>query len=309
MTSKISDTLVFVKVVERRSFIAAAKALGLPTSTVSRKVRELEQRLGVQLLHRTTRKLALTEAGGVYHAHCNRIARDLAAAELAVSELAGSTRGCLRVTVAYSVAVELVSPLLSEFSERYPSLRVELVLSNTPLDLLAREIDVALRLGPAALPDSSLVARRLGELRTEVFATPDYLDRYGAPSGPQDLASHRTLALGSHRSNGDFLWRLHDAAGARVDAVIRPALVADDPAPLVRALLDDGGLMLVSREVLGALPAQRRVVRALPHWSGPTLTLHALFPRDPLPSPKVRAFVDFLAERLPVSLREPSPAQ
>jgi DNA-binding transcriptional LysR family regulator len=304
MTSKFSDTLVFVKVVENRSFTAAAKALGLPTSTVSRKVRELEQRLGVQLLHRTTRRLALTEAGGVYHAHCNRIARDLEAAELAVSELAGTARGSLRVTVAYSLAVELIAPLLAEFSGLYPSLRVELVLSNSPLDLLAREIDMALRLGPAPLPDSSLVARRLGELRTAIYATPVYLERWGHPTHPRDLATHRTLALAAHRSHGEYSWRLESTTGEHVQATIRPALVADDPAPLVRAMLEDGGLLLVNREIMGSLAQSDGVARVLPEWAGPTLTLNALFPRNPLPSPKLRAFVDFLAERLPASIRD-----
>src|SRR6476659_530227 len=177
MARDLNDTLVFVKVVETGSFISAAKALRLPKTTVSRKVLDLESRLGAQLLHRTTRKLGLTEAGSVYFEHCQRIARELDEAESAVGQLQSGPRGWLRFTAPYSIGITWIAPLLGEFHARHPEVRVEMVLNNEPLDLIDKEIDVALRIGN--LPDSSLVARRLAVFRTQVYASPAYLARYG----------------------------------------------------------------------------------------------------------------------------------
>ena len=160
MTRDLNDTLIFVKVVEHGSFISAARALRLPKTTVSRKVQDLETRLGAQLLHRTTRKLGLTEAGNVYFEHSQRIARELDEAESAVGQLQGGPRGWLRITAPYSIGITWIAPLLGEFHARHPEVRVEMVLTNESLDLIDKEIDVALRIGN--LPDSNLVARRLG---------------------------------------------------------------------------------------------------------------------------------------------------
>ena len=159
MSRDLNDTLVFVKVVELGSFTAAARTLRLPKTTVSRKVHELEERLGAQLLHRTTRKLGLTEAGNIYFTHCQRIARDLDEAESAVGELQGGPRGWLRVTATHAVGNFWIAPLLGEFHARHPEVRVELLLSNDNLDIIAGEIDVAMRVG--TLADSNLAARRL----------------------------------------------------------------------------------------------------------------------------------------------------
>src|SRR3546814_7443985 len=159
MARDLNDTLVFVKVVEQGRFIAAARTLRLPKTTVSRKVQELEARLGAQLLHRTTRKLGLTEAGNVYYEHSQRIARELDEAESAVSQLQGGPRGWLRVTAPYSLGIERIAPLLGEFHARHAEVRVEMMLSNEQVELNDKEIDVALRLG--RLPDSNLVVRKL----------------------------------------------------------------------------------------------------------------------------------------------------
>jgi DNA-binding transcriptional LysR family regulator len=155
------DTLVFLRVVEQGSFAAAARALRLPKTTVSRRVRMLESKLGVQLLHRTTRKLAPTEAGAVYYRHCARIPVDLDLAEQAVSELSGMVRGTLRMTTAFSIADWLLGPMLAELGRRHPALRVELVLANERLDLIEHGLDLALRLSPGVLPDSDNVGRPL----------------------------------------------------------------------------------------------------------------------------------------------------
>ncbi len=227
MSRDLNDTLVFVKVVEHGSFISAARALRLPKTTVSRKVQDLETRLGAQLLHRTTRKLGLTEAGNIYFEHSQRISRELDEAESAVSELQGGPRGWLRLTAPYSLGITWIAPLLGEFRARHPEVRVDMVLSNESLDLIDKEIDVALRIGN--LPDSGLVARRLTVFRTQVYASPIYLARHGEPLHPDDLQHHQTLALDKYSRNGaGYAWPLND--GTRVtDYRIDPVLVASDP--------------------------------------------------------------------------------
>ena len=179
MTRDLNDTLVFVRVVEHGSFIAAARSLQLPKTTVSRKVQDLETRLGAQLLHRTTRKLGLTEAGNIYFEHCQRIARELDEAESAVGQLQQGPRGWLRITAPYSLGIERIAPLLGEFHTLHPDVRVEMLLTNENVDIIDKELDIALRVGP--LPDSTFIARSLATLRTQVFASVAYLERHGEP--------------------------------------------------------------------------------------------------------------------------------
>jgi len=295
MARDLNDTLVFVKVVEHGSFISAARALRLPKTTVSRKVQDLETRLGAQLLHRTTRKLGLTEAGNIYYEHCQRISRELDEAESAVGQLQGGPRGWLRITAPYSMGIERIAPLLGQFHALHPEVRVEMVLTNDSLDLIDKEIDVALRVGN--LPDSNLVARRLATLRTQVYASPQYLDRHGEPLHPDDLQHHRTLAMTKQRRNGGFAWPLNDGE-KNTEFRIEPVFVANDPAGLRGALLCGEGLMLCSDVMVAAYVERGHLRRVLPAWTGPEFELNALFPRGSVQSPKVRAFVDFLVDRL-----------
>lgn len=295
MQRDLNDTLVFVKVVELGSFTAASRALALPKTTVSRRLRELEDRLGTRLLNRTTRSLALTEAGTVYYEHSRRVAADLDAAESAVQQLQGAPRGWLRVTAPYSMSATILAPLVQGFRERFPEVRVDAVLSNDRLDLVSDGIDVALRIGD--LPDSSLVARRLATWRTQVSAADAYLARYGEPLYPQDLREHRTLALAKYRRNSGFAWPLQGPAGT-VEAEIRPVVVANDPEMLLAQLAAGEGLMLIAEPMIRCCPALASLRRVLTDWQGPELELNAVFIGDRVQSPKVRAFIDFVAERM-----------
>ena len=295
MPRDLNDTLIFVKVVEHGSFTAAARQLRLPKTTVSRKVQDLEQRLGAQLLQRTTRKLGLTEAGNVYYEHSQRIARELDEAESAVGQLQGGPRGWLRITAPYSVGITWIAPLLGEFHALHPEVRVEMLLSNESLDLISKEIDVALRVG--TLPDSNLTARRLSVFRTQVYASPLYLERHGEPLHPDDLQHHRALAMQKQRRNGGYSWPLSDGKRT-VDFAVDPVLVANDPIALRGALLCGEGLMLCTDITVKAFAEMGQVRRVLAGWTGPELDFNAVFTRGSVPSPKVRAFVDFLVERL-----------
>jgi DNA-binding transcriptional LysR family regulator len=296
MPRDLNDTLIFAKVVEHGSFISAARALRLPKTTVSRKIQDLETRLGAQLLHRTTRKLGLTEAGNIYFEHSQRIARELDDAESAIGQLQGGPRGWLRVTAPYSFAISRITPLFGEFQARYPEVRVEMVLTNDTIDLIDKEIDVALRIGP--LRDSQLVARRLAVFRSQVYASPRYLERHGEPVHPADLQHHRTLGMSKFGVNASgFHWPLNDGT-TTTDFRINPVLVANDPAALHPALLTGEGLMLTADIMVKAFAEQGYIQRVLPGWTGPSAEMNAVFPRGQGKSPKVRAFVDFLLERV-----------
>jgi DNA-binding transcriptional LysR family regulator len=170
-----------------------------------------------------------------------------------------------------------------------------MVLSNEPLDLIAKEIDVALRVGN--LPDSNLVARKLSVFRTQIYASPAYIERHGEPLHPDDLQHHRALAMQKARHNGNYLWTLNDGK-READFIIDPIIVANDPAALRGALLCGEGLMMVSEVMIKAYAEQGLVQRVLGGWRGPDYDFSAVFPRGQVQSPKVRAFVDFLVERL-----------
>ena len=297
MTHDLNDTLIFVKVVEQGSFIAAANSLGLPKTTVSRKVQELETRLGARLLHRTTRRIGLTEAGAVYHEHCQRIARELEEAESAVGQLQSGPRGWLRFTVPYSLGITWIAPLLGEFHAQYPEIQLDMHLGNEKLDLIGGEADLALRVG--ALPDSNLVARKLGSLRTQVFASPSYIERYGEPLHPDELQFHRTLALRKNRNvhNNRFFWSLSDGSDVR-EFPVNPLMVANDPAALNGAVLCGEGLLLTGDVMAKPFVQSGMVRRVLAGWTGPEVDFNAVFAGGRLVSPKMRAFVDFLVTRL-----------
>jgi DNA-binding transcriptional LysR family regulator len=291
----LNDTMVFVKVVEAGSFTAAAFAMGLPKTTVSRKIRELEQRLGAQLLHRTTRRLSLTEAGSAYFEHCEKIARTLIEAEAAVGQLQGEPRGTLRITASYSVIVSLIAPLLGEFRTHYPEVRVDLILSHQVLDLVEKEIDVALRMGP--LCDSSMVARRLAVLPNHVYASENYLAQHGEPRHPKELRQHLALATRVAQRGRSHAWPMSDGGGLQ-DFEINPVVVADDPEVLKDALFSGAGLMMATDMIMGRHVAEGLVQPVLPNWVGRCPELSAVFPHGHVQPPKLRAFVNFLLRKL-----------
>lgn len=295
MSRDLNDTLIFVKVVETGSFIAAARILRLPKTTISRKVADLETRLGAQLLHRTTRKLGLTEAGNIYFEHCQRIARELDEAESAVGQLQRGPRGWLRFTVPYSIGIQWVSPLLGEFHARHPEVRLEMLLTSDTVDLIDKELDLALRVGN--LPDSNLIARRLAQFRTNVYASPAYIARHGEPLHPDELQHHRTLAMHKSRRNGQFWWTLGNGSQQQ-DFRVDPIMVANDPGALKGALLCGEGLLLTGDVTVKPYAEKGLIRRVLAGWKGPEVDFNAVFPRGQVQSPKVKAFVDFLVERL-----------
>ncbi|PMR76458.1 LysR family transcriptional regulator [Billgrantia endophytica] len=306
MLQDLNDALIFAKVVEHGSFISAAKQLHLSKTTVSRKVQGLEQRLGARLLNRTTRNLSLTEAGAIYFDYCNRIMRDLGEAEIAVHQLEESPRGWLRVTAPFTMCTEFTALLVQDFRKLHPEVRIELVLSNERLDLVANQIDVAIRVGP--LPDSSLVARLLARHRSFVYASETYIARHGEPREPAELAFHPVLAKSMDQRGQRYVWQLRNSASQEVVEVeVDPVAIANDPFVLRGSLEDGQGIMLANEFIACLSSAPQPPRRILDGWEGPEVEMHAVFPGGRLVSPKVRTFVDFVVERMQLKTQAAPP--
>lgn len=287
----LNEALFFTKVVDAGSFTAAAQALGVPKSTVSRKVADLEARLGCRLLQRTTRKLSLTDAGRTFHLHAGRAMADLEAAERAVTALDETPRGRLRVSAPPNL--QFLGPACAAFLDAHPDVQLDVASTDRVVDLIDEGYDLALRAG--TLQDSSLVARRITAWASILVASPAYLDRAGTPQTPDDLAEHAGLEFGT--STMPARWTLQ--RGKKV-AHVRPTprLVTNEFDAIEDAVAAGLGVAMVPVFRCTADVEARRLVRILPDWSSPAVPLHAVYPtRQHLPA-RVKAFVDFMVTHL-----------
>jgi DNA-binding transcriptional LysR family regulator len=291
MAADLNQLVVFARVVQAGSFTGAARALGLPKSTVSRKVAELEARLGARLLQRTTRTLGLTDVGRTYHAYAARILAELEEAERAVGQLQEAPRGLLRVSVPQNFT--FVGRVAGAFLRRYPEVEVEIVATDRLVDLVEEGFDVAVRAG--VLAGSTLVARRLGRARSIVVGAAGYLKKHGRPRAPADLAAHEALRFSSWT---DPAWHLESSAGERVDVNVHARLVANDWEQLREAALAGLGITLMPVLLCGTDLRARRLVRVLPEWSSAETPIHAVYPSTRLASPKLKAFLDELERHM-----------
>jgi DNA-binding transcriptional LysR family regulator len=290
----LNEIVVFAKVVETGGFTAAAAALGLPKSTVSRKVAQLEERLDARLLQRSSRKLGLTEVGRAYYERCQRIVADIAAAEQLVADLQESPRGLLRVTAPVDVGGQYLGGLIAEFLAGQPEIAVELLLTDRVVDLIEERLDLGVRFGP--LPDSNLVARRLGGIRTYLVASPAYLARRGAPAHPDDLAAHDLV--GFVPVSRLRRWRLAGPRGMRVELSLPGRLTTNGMFAVRDAVRAGLGITLLGDFAVAEDLAAGRLARVLPGWHGDDGELFAVYPSTRNASPKLKAFLAFLAARL-----------
>lgn len=284
---------VFAKVAETGSFAGAAAELGLSGATVSKAVQRLETRLGERLIHRTSRRFALTEAGRVLAVRAARILSEGEAVEAEAQAKSAAPHGRVRLAAPMSFGLRHVAPLLPEFLQAYPEVSVDLQLDDRIVDLIAGGIDVALRI--ADLADSSLLARRLCPVRRFVVGAPGYFARHGRPTRPRDLRQHRCLGYG-YLASGET-WRFTDASGAEEALVVKGPLSATNADALSAALAAGCGVALQPDFLVWEALRDGVLEAVMDDWSPPPLSLHLLTPAgDPRPL-RVTVLLDFLGRR------------
>lgn len=282
----------FARIVSAGSLSAAARELDLSLSVVSKRLAHLESRLGVRLLHRTTRQQTLTDDGAQFHAQVLRILAEIERAETLMSDRRGTVNGMLRVTAPGELGRVRIVPLVAAFQRQHPALTVQLMLTDTIVDLLAQDIDVAVRIG--SLADSTMIARELAPNHRVLCAAPSYVATHGLPAHPADLRAHRCIVLGDQPRTE---WRFDGAHGS-VAVDVTAALLTNDGGAARSFALEGAGIALKSIWDVDADLDAGRLVRVLPAFAAPAAPLHAVYPGGRHVPLRVRAFVEFLREQL-----------
>jgi DNA-binding transcriptional LysR family regulator len=287
----LNEILVFARVVQTGSFTLAARQLGMPKSTVSRKVSELESRLDSRLLQRTTRKLSLTDVGRTYFDYCARIVSELEQAERAVSSLHDKPRGLLRITA--PVNMSFLGPIIGDYLKRYAEVQIELFCTQRSVDLVEERYDLAIRAGQLA--DSTLIGKSLGSSRWLFVATPAYLKKRGRPKSPEQLTRHDLLLFGAAGQDTQLALARN---GQSTEISVTPRLLASDLDVLLAVVAASQGLGLLPAFM--SLPGIRTGVLecVLRDWDVPVTPVHVVYPSTRHLSPKVKSFVDHLQRRM-----------
>jgi DNA-binding transcriptional LysR family regulator len=291
----LAEMAAFAAIAEARSFTKAAARVGRDATILSRRLASLEERLGVRLLHRTTRSVSLTEAGAEFLVRVRAILAAVDEAEAAVSAHAGGgPRGVLRLALPGSFGRMWIGPLLPEFLAEFPDVRIEAEFSNRFVDLVAENFDVAVRLG--ALEDSRLVARKVATRRRLLCAAPSYLARAGTPATPQALVEHACLGFTGFQTFP--AWEMTDSTGRRVRVEVTGPLVTDDAEVLVQAAVQGVGLMMSTDWLVGRELADGRLVPVLQDWTlADEGAVYVAMPSTKGQAAKTRAFADWIGKR------------
>lgn len=289
----LNEVLMFSKVVETKSFTAAALVLGVPKSTVSRKLAQLEERLGVRLIQRTTRKLSLTDVGQVYYERIRTVITDIATAEKVVHDMQATPRGLLRVTAAVDFTERCLSTIVGDFAAQHPDICVEMNASDGLVDLVEDGYDLAIRFGP--LVESSLTAKRLCNMEMYLCAAPDYVAKHGSPSKIAQLADHQRILFAPVARVQS--WTL--SHGKERYEFSRPArLVSNNFATVRAALIAGAGIGVCSNFMVNDDITAGRLVRVLPKWSSPVSTVYAVYPSRQNVAPKLTTFLTHVSAAL-----------
>ncbi|BCM82280.1 LysR family transcriptional regulator [Methylobacterium indicum] len=290
---QLDDLRAFARIADLLSVSAAARALSVPKSSISRSLARLERDVGATLVDRSTRHLRLTDAGVALYPHALRIAVDVDEAAAALDGLAGVARGTLRVSLPFTVAVALVSPMLPAFLAANPEVRVVLDVENRFIDMPVEPVDLVIRVG--ALPDSDLIARRLMISETWTCASPAYLAARGTPASVADLGDHTLIAYSDRATT----WGPGPAGDGVERVEFLPAVVVSDSAALLPVVLGGGGIARLPDFLAAAPVADGRLVRLWPRHGGDLIDIHAIYPSRHSLSAKVRVFIDALLAWLP----------
>jgi DNA-binding transcriptional LysR family regulator len=293
MANSSNEMGIFQRVIERGSFAGAAEDMGLSPSAVSKLVTRLELRLGVRLVNRTTRRLALTPEGEIYLERSRDILRAIESAEAEIASARLSPRGHLRVHAFPTFAVDHLSIVLPDFLARYPRITFEFLVTNRSVDLIADNVDVALQVGQ--LNDSSLVACKIVDLTQVVCASPKYLAAHGRPAKPSDLAGHACLTL-SHFP-GSATWSFH-VNEETIHVNVKGSVAADSAHMLLRLAIEGAGIVRFGDIIVARAIQEGLLEPLLQDWQAPeNYPMWAMLPPGRQRTPKVKVFLDFLMER------------
>jgi DNA-binding transcriptional LysR family regulator len=295
---KMSGLEVFVQAAQKRSFVAAGRALGISASAVSKSISRLEERVPVRLFQRSTRSISLTSEGEVFLERCQRIMDEVSAAEQELSAMSGHPRG--RLKVGLPLAAGLPLPVISAFMERYPEIELDLDFSDRVADVIEEGLDVVIRGGE--LNDSRLVSRRLGSYRICLVATPGYLRKHGTPAKPGDLVNHACLHYRYPSSGKLEEWPLRQAHATGAALALPLTVVVSSLVALLHLALDGRGIACVPDFAAKDALAKGRLETVLDGYMTRTSIFRILWPSSKQMSPKVRAFVDFALERFEMGL-------
>jgi DNA-binding transcriptional LysR family regulator len=290
---RFENMRTFIRVVETGSISGAADRLGIAKSAVSRRLKELEGHLGVELFHRTTRKMNLTDTGRAFYHQSVRILEDVIEAEHATSQAHGTLRGSLKIALPSTFGLMHMGPAINEFLQANPQIEFDLDFNDREVDLIQEGFDLAIRI--ANLPDSSLIARRLAPIRFVMCASPAYLEQMGTPRSPDELSAHQCLVYSLRR---DFeYWHLTDRNGSEIRTKIHPYLKASTGEFLKDAAVDGLGIILLPSFIAYKEIERGALVQILKEYELPQMDAYAIYPQTRHLSQRVRAFVDFLVKR------------
>ncbi|MGC0155572.1 LysR family transcriptional regulator [Chromobacterium vaccinii] len=287
----LNDMALFVEVVKARGFRGAAEATGVPNSTLSRRVSALEKAIGLRLLHRTTRKVELTEAGLIYYERCRRIVDEARLAHEQLGEMLAQPVGVLRASLPVDFAVAYLAPLIAEFARQHPGLAFDFDLTPRRTDLVSEPFDVAIRMGEPE--NSQLIARHLASLPTELYASPGYLRQRGMPAAPAELAGHECLSM---QKAGAGSWTL-ESGGQQASVAIGGRFALNSVGLMRRLAALDMGIILIPAAVVADELAAGSLQRVLPAWSGAPIPVYAITETRLIPA-KTQRFIEFLRARL-----------
>ncbi len=286
----LNEIIYFTRVVQAGSFTQAARRLGVPKSTVSAKIASLERRLGVTLLRRTTRKLNVTEAGELYFRECAQAIEEIETAESKVTSRQASAQGTLKITAPVELGAEALPQLVERFLKSNPQVRIELVLTDRLVDLVGEGIDLAIRAG--ALPDSSLIARKIGDTVFLPVASPAYLRSKGSPAQPRDLADHECLLFTTESDPG--AWELFTNKKQKQKVRVSGKIAANDFASLKAFAIAGLGIALLPISSCENEIRAKKLIRVLPEWHASGDPVYAVYPAHRYITPKLQLFVDLL---------------
>lgn len=297
----LNDLRFFAAVVEHGGFSAAGRALGVPKSRLSKRIALLEERLGVRLLQRTTRRFAVTEVGERFHAHCRAMLEEAQAAQDAVDELRSEPRGVVRVSCPVSIAQTVIAHVLPDFMAAHPKVQVRLLASNRRVDVINEGIDVAIRVRDKLDTDGSLVLRSFGQSRVLLAAAPAFLDAHGRPAVPDELERLPLLSWFEHE--GAQMLELIAADGKSTNVEMQARMICGEFAVIYEAARRGIGIAALPEFVCAPAIMRGELEVVLPDWGVPQGVAHFVYASRRGLLPGVRAFVDFLAERLPEAMR------